>query len=426
MKRDVEKGKTLLVDGPASVSLVSGEAEILGATVRSGERIVIREGKRIPFEVRKKASFDLMLGEDASVEETDGNTIPQSWESASKGILSLKKPVKVMVMGDVDSGKTSFCTYLLNQGLKKGWKEAIIDGDLGQSDIGPPSTIGFSHITAPVKDPFEIEAENAYFVGVTSPSGAVNRVIDGLTAMKNEALESGVEFLVINTDGWINGEDATEYKLQLTRNLDPDVVVGIQQGEELASILTTLKKTKVLKVDSSQAVRRRDREKRKILRELGYKKYLRGAKVQSFLLNWIKVERVQFGTGSPFTEGQIEKIREWLGTSPVYGEESPNAVLVVLKRNQWVGETQIEGIEKVFGKRVQFLREGEEEGLLVGLLDERENFLGIGVLLGVDYKRRAMKVYTPVSKGVSTIVIGQVKLERNGKEIGLSPVFPVP
>jgi len=30
MKRDVEKGKTLLVDGPASVSLISGEATILG------------------------------------------------------------------------------------------------------------------------------------------------------------------------------------------------------------------------------------------------------------------------------------------------------------------------------------------------------------------------------------------------------------
>jgi len=426
MKRDVEKGKTLLVDGPASVSLISGEATILGAALRSGEKIVIREGKRVPFDVRKKASFDLMLGEGASVEETDESTIPQSWGNASKEILSHKKPITVVVMGDVDSGKTSFCAYLLNLALKKGWKIAIIDGDLGQSDIGPPSTIGFSHITAPVKDPFEIEAENAYFVGVTSPSGAVNRVLDGLTAMKTKALESGVEFLVINTDGWVNGEDATEYKLQLTTKMDPDIVVGIQQEEELAPILTTLKKTKVLKIDSSQAVRKRDREKRKILRELSYKKYLKGAKVQSFLLNWIKVERVQFGVGSPFTEGQMEKIRECLGTSPIYGEETPNAVFAVLRRNQWIGEEQMKGIEEVFGKRAKLIREGEEEGLLVGLQDEKESFLGIGILLGVDYKRRAMKVYTPVSKDVSTIIVGQVKLERNGKEIGLSPAFSVP
>jgi len=426
MKRDVEKGKTLLVDGPASVSLISGEAAIFGATVKAGEKIVIREGKRIPFEVRKKASFDLMLGEDASVEEADGSTIPESWENASKEILSLKKPVKVMVMGDVDSGKTSFCAYLLNQALKKGWREAVLDGDLGQSDIGPPSTIGFSHIIAAVKDPFDVEAENAYFVGVTSPSVAVKRVIDGLTAMKNKALEGGVEFLVINTDGWVNGEDAAEYKLQLTKNVNPDIVVGIQQGEELAPILTALKNTKVLKVDSSQAVRRRDREKRKILRELGYKKYLKGAKVQSFLLNWIKVERVQFETGTPLTEGRIEKVRDWLGTSPVYGEETANAVLVVLKRNKWVSEGQMRGIEQIFSKRVQLLREGEEEGLLVGLQDEKENFLGIGILLGIDYKRRTMKVYTPVSKGVSTIIVGQVKLERDGKEIGLSQAFSFP
>jgi polynucleotide 5'-hydroxyl-kinase GRC3/NOL9 len=423
MRHVVEKGKTLLVDGPASVSLLSGKTSILGADLKIGEKIVIREGKRVPFGVRKKATFDLMLGEGASFEEIDGEAVPPSWENAAEEILSLRKPVTVMVMGGVDSGKTSFCTYLVNEALRKKWKVAIIDADLGQSDVGPPSTIGFNRVAAPVKDLFEIKAENAYFVGLTSPSGAVNRVVEGLTELKSRVLKTDVDLLIINTDGWVEGEDAAQYKIWLTERVSPSVVVGIRQGDELTPILTALKERKTLTIDSPQVVQRRNREKRKILRELSYKKYLKQAKVQSFALNVVKVEGAPLGAGSSPSKEHMEKIGKLLGISPAYSEETPTTLFVVLRKNQSVDEEQIERIEESLGKRVKVIREGEEEGLLVGLQDERGKFLGIGILCGVDYKRKVMKVYTPVSEGVATIRFGQIKLDRNGREIGLSTVY---
>jgi len=94
MKRKVEKGKTLLVDGPASVNYISGEVNILGAKLGKGEKVVIREGKRVPFMVMKKATFDLALGEDAAFEEVEGSTIPRSWEEALKRYKSLWKAVE--------------------------------------------------------------------------------------------------------------------------------------------------------------------------------------------------------------------------------------------------------------------------------------------------------------------------------------------
>ena len=423
MKRIVEKGKTLLVDGPASVSLLSGRISILGARFKIGEKIVIRDGKRVPFGVKKKATFDLMLGEGASFKEIDGGPVPPSWENAAKDILSLKKPVTVMVIGGVDSGKTSFCTFLANEALRKKWKTGIVDADLGQSDVGPPSTIGFNFITEPVKDLFEIEAEDAYFVGLTSPSGAVNKVVEGLTELKSRAMEPDVDFLIINTDGWVDGEDAAKYKIQLTKTVSPSVVVGIRQGDELAPILTALKETKVLAIDSPQLVQRRNREKRKILRELSYKKYLKQAKVQSFALSWAKVEGSLIGNGSHLAPGRMEKIRNLLGTRPIYCEETLTKIFIVLRKNRSVTEEQIKEIEESFGKRVKVIREGEEEGLLVGLQDERGKFLGIGILCGVDYKRRVLKVYTPINENVSTIRFGQIKLDENGREIGLSTVY---
>jgi hypothetical protein len=59
MKHIVKTRKTLLVDGPASVGLLSGQTSILGAPFRIGEKMIIRDGKRVPFGVRKSASFDM-------------------------------------------------------------------------------------------------------------------------------------------------------------------------------------------------------------------------------------------------------------------------------------------------------------------------------------------------------------------------------
>lgn len=387
MKQVVEKGKTLLVDGPASVVLLTGNVSVLGAALKVGEKNVIREGKRVAFEVKRGATFDLTLGENASFEEVNGSTIPPSWENATKEIMSHKSPMAVTVMGGVDSGKTSLCVYLANKALKKGWKVAVIDADLGQSDIGPPSTIGFSHVTTPVKDLFEMEAENAYFVGLTSPSRAVNMVLEGLTKLKNRVLETGVDFLIVNTDGWIDGEEATKYKIQLVERIAPDIVVGIQQERELVPILTALEWTKIFAVESPPAIRRRSREKRKLLRELGYKKYLKGAKVRLFRLNRVKVEGPLLGAGRPVIPEQVEMIKRALEERPFYGEEKG------------------------------------EEGLLVALQGAQGDFLGIGVLFWISREREAMKIYTPVSGKVSTIQLGQMKLGKKGREIGLASVF---
>jgi len=424
VKRTVEAGKTLLLDGPASVTLISGEAEILGAQFTTGSKMVIREGKRVPFEVKAKAEFDLQLGEKAALSEVEASTIPKSWENAAKTILEQKsEPVTVMIVGGIDSGKTSFYTYLANKALKEKRSVAIIDADLGQSDVGPPSTIGSCRITKPVKDPFEIGAENVCFVGVTSPSSAVPKVIEGIANMQEKALKRRVNILIINTDGWIEGEDAIRYKVALAKQIKPNVLVAIQEQNELTFLLGALIETQNLAIESSPAARKRDGEERKLLRELGYKKYLKGATVESFPLNWIRISGVPFGTGMPPSQERMNKIDEHLGTTPTYCEETPDSIFVVLSKEQWADEEIARTLEDKVKKKVKIVWEGDEEGLLVALHDKNETFLGIGVLEEIDYERRVLKVYTRVRSGVSSINVGQIKLDRSGKELGQSDVF---
>jgi polynucleotide 5'-hydroxyl-kinase GRC3/NOL9 len=232
MKRTVEKGKTLLVDGPASVAVVSGKVEVFGLAVKDTGRTVIREGKRLPLAVLEKADFDVFLGENASVEEVDGNTIPQSWIEAADVLAGLqKKPVIAMVVGKTDSGKTSFCTYLINRLISEKQKVAVLDCDLGQSDIGSPCTVAYAFVTKPITDLFTLKAENAFFVGVTSPSEAVDKVVRGIGLMKKEILDEAADFVVVNTDGWVDGEEAVRYKSRLAEELSPDVIFCVQQND---------------------------------------------------------------------------------------------------------------------------------------------------------------------------------------------------
>jgi polynucleotide 5'-hydroxyl-kinase GRC3/NOL9 len=293
------------------------------------------------------------------MEEVEGTTIPPSWSKAFEVLWELqKKPAIAAVVGGVDSGKTSLCTYLINRLIGEKRSVAVLDGDVGQSDVGPPCTVAYATITGPVTDLFRLKADGAFFVGSTSPGEAVDKVIEGIAAMKEEVLKRKADFVVVNTDGWVAGEDAVACKLQLMEAVAPDVVFAVQQAEELAPMLVSLGKFLPIVVDSPSVVRLRSREKRRNLRELGYIKYLEGAKLKVWATKRMTIEP--------------DRAR---------------------------------------------LNQRASEGLLLGLYDSKRKFLGIGVLQGIDGVRNALKVYTPVSAEPSIVVLGKVRLDGNLHEI---------
>jgi len=421
--RTVEKGKTLLVDGPASVMVSSGSAEVFGALIKQGYRVLIREGKRLPFYVEDTATFDVASGESANIEEIEGNTVPASWvKSFEELAMSSAKPTTLMILGAVDSGKSSFCTYLTNRLLREKKKIAIVDGDLGQSDIGPPCTVAYTFIIKPVTDLFNIETKNALFVGVTSPSMATSRVAESLVLLKNEASNHDPDFIIINTDGWVEGEEAVSFKAKLVEKVNPDMTFCIQQKEELMSILKTLERRNKSVVDSPLAVRQRSQENRRSLRELGYIKYLKDAKVQSIPLGWLRIEDdEQFGIIRSIEN--IEKARKiyaFLGMKPLHLAEYQNKITIVVGKSRWIESESLSKIEEFAGKKAVVVRKGDEEGLLLALYNSKKEFLGIGILQELDFRRKIMKILTPVPQGISVASIGKIKLDKNFREIPLS------
>jgi len=416
----VESNKTLIVDGPASVSVVSGKVEIFGLVINGAGKVVVRDGKRIPFKVLETTTFDISLGENACVEEVQGSTIPPSWERAHENLSSLQsRPAIAMVLGAVDSGKTSFCTYLVNKLLAGNHKVAIIDGDLGQADVGPPCTVAYAITSKPITDLFNLTLENAFFVGVTSPSKAVEKTIQGLTILKDEAIKKNPDFIIVNTDGWVDGEDAVKYKAQLVEKINPDIIFFMQQNNQSTPLLNELGNRRTMVVESPAAVKQRSREKRRSLRELGYLKYLRNAKVQSIPIGWVKIENGEymFISRNPADIKLEKNLQRLIGVMPLHVSELKDKLYLVFGKGRQLTSEEIVKIEKSLGKKVVVTYSGDEEKLLVALYSGENRFLGIGILREIDYKRRTLKVYTPVSGGFSKIVIGKVRLDKNFKEV---------
>jgi polynucleotide 5'-kinase involved in rRNA processing len=90
---------------------------------------------------------------------------------------------------------------------------------------------------------------------------------------------------------------------------------------------------------------------------------------------------------------------------------------VVIGRNRWINPENIKRAEEVLGKKIMVTFKGDEKGLLLALYNDERKFLGIGVLREIDYRRKVVKIFTPVSSSISTVVFGRVRLDENLKEI---------
>jgi len=279
----VSSGKTLLISGPASAKLVEGTATVLGAPVESGKRILVGGEKQVPIFMSEDSIFDCTFGERASHVEANGNTVPISWKEATDAILELNGS-KTIVIGDIDTGKSTFCTYLANLTVRSGMDIWVLDADIGQSDIGPPTTISLGLANEYLTNLSSIKADMMFFVGSTSPSSVTDKVIFGIRKLASYASPPP---LVINTDGWVADDQAASYKVKMINELAPDIVVGIERAHEIDTILDSVNAMSI-RIQPPDFIKPRSREQRKRIRENSYRRFLTDAKTVTLPVNMVK------------------------------------------------------------------------------------------------------------------------------------------
>jgi polynucleotide 5'-hydroxyl-kinase GRC3/NOL9 len=144
-----------------------------------------------------------------------------------------------LLLGGLDTGKTSLARRLLAAGVNAGAVVAIVDGDVGQSSVGPPATVGLRVCRAPEDlTPESLSrADHLFFAGSTSPQGHVLPLVAGTRLMVDRAREQGAEFVVVDTTGLVTGVYAQVLKYQKVGLVQPDLVIGLERGAELEPLL---------------------------------------------------------------------------------------------------------------------------------------------------------------------------------------------
>lgn len=192
-----------------------------------------------------------------------------------------QKPVVIFMLGGVDVGKTYAVTSIANVFFAQGLKVAVVDTDVGQSDIGPPCCIGMGIQEKELRTLSEVPLHSLYFVGTTSPNLCTHECVNSAAAAVAKAKELGADIIIVDSTGWIEGEDAKRFKLYEIKAIKPTLVIAIEREERLGHILTDLN-MRVIKLPVSDEVRSRSREERKALREEAYNRYFSTAKTRVF------------------------------------------------------------------------------------------------------------------------------------------------
>ncbi len=351
MKFEIQSGKTLLVSGPASLKLQEGKANVFGSPLKPQQKLIIKREKQFAIEIIKESTIEGEFGERATYLEIDDTTIPKSWFKVANTFQKSNNN-KIIVIGSTDTGKSTLCTFLVNHILKLKQSVALIDADIGQSDLGPPGTLGLSIINKPYIEPDNLNIDSMIFIGKTSPSSVTEKVIKGISKLENCIHKE--TSIVINTNGWILDSDAIAYKLRMIRQLEPNMIIILEEEKELYNIFEN--NLPFIRIQVPKFIKTRGRDDRKKIREYRYKKYLRNAIHKNFSLNKIMIEG--------------------------------------------------------------FLPNRIQGGEILGFLDLNGFLIGIGILDYVNRKNRILRAYTNVNiRNVTSIECGSIRLMRDGSEI---------
>jgi polynucleotide 5'-kinase involved in rRNA processing len=210
--------------------------------------------------------------------------IPSPWEEMDLSELS----GTMMIVGASDVGKSTFSRYLFKRLCKIYPRVAYLDGDPGQSTLGPPGTMTLA-MANNGDDTFPPRGRRwRKFVGSVSPVGNMLAVLTCAARLLEAAREAEAQAVIYDTTGLIEpARGGIHLKLAKIDLLRPAVLLALQREQELQTLLLPLRRRRhilVLEFSPSSAAQRRDTPVRKAHRVAQFAQYF--TKGSQLRVNW--------------------------------------------------------------------------------------------------------------------------------------------
>ncbi|MBI2471725.1 MAG: hypothetical protein HYV59_10865 [Planctomycetes bacterium] len=353
------------------------------------------------------------------------NTIdmPGEWEQVADRIKQDAKTrvVTCIVIGKIDSGKSTFCKYLTNTWTASGIRVGYVDSDLGQSTIGPPTTVGLKLFKTPPHQHDYSNLFDLHFVGNTSPEGFLLQTLHAVKKMVDKSRQQGSQITLVDTTGFIDGPVARVFKLHKIEMLRPQWIVALQAEDEMEHLLKGYEKMgwRVLRLTCSKEVVTRSQAERQRYRNERYKAYFKSAKVIDCSINKVVLPSCILGTGQKINPLELPKEICIHGTQYLYLEKCGSELLIIIDRlDESIPYYKLKGGLNVTS--ISSLERLELKDLIVGLNDRDRNTMGLGTIIDLDPLADKLTLFTPVQdiQKVTTVYLGNTKVEQGERECG--------
>ncbi|MFX1591467.1 MAG: Clp1/GlmU family protein [Promethearchaeota archaeon] len=319
MIKNIKKGHTLLIKGPARITLLEGRIDVFGKIYlpekeksteisNLNDVLIVPSAQSYPIYAVEKSKLEIYIKSEENLKIIEENSISPKWSEIKDSILEELKqnpttPLKIMVLG-ISSGKTTFIKYLANNFLKEGLKGGYLDSDLGQQIIYIPTTINIGSIDDYIISSENINSEKTVFIGATFPKGS-NKFIVSLSC--RNLIEDYItknkdaDFVLIDTDGWIKTEAGILYKNFFIKTIDPDILIVFHDEsiEELQIIENTSSNSRkdrrmyIIK-EKNKYFYEKDKEERRFLRQSQFSKKFEEFRKISIPLDHMKFIKAEY------------------------------------------------------------------------------------------------------------------------------------
>ncbi|MEM4900076.1 MAG: Clp1/GlmU family protein [Thermofilum sp.] len=404
---EIPRDYTLLVEGPSKVTVVKGKLDSFGAEIEEGEVVTVEPFRALPLYASGEAKVDLEHGKFWFVR---GRTVPESWVKAAEEIASTG-PKRILVVGDIDSGKTAFSTLLLNTLVREGGRKiAVIDADVGQKSIGPPGALGMGLAEQPAVSLSSVAFEDGFFIGSFTPAGLLHRAVVGALLLSRKAEALGADTVLVDTAGWVHEWGGRELKLTEALALQPDFIVFVGAEEELSQVYKPISGLfPSVRVDSPSVLRRRSREERREYRRYLYRRWFSGALERIVTLDKYRLLFTLLFNGIPLSSDEVKKAESFLGSRVKFAERVENSLILFTDE---APKRDVELLKAMFSASEVHILSGSEILYNVVAFSSREKYLeGLGIVTSLDPAGKTMRVFTTVEpKEGMVIMAGSFKL----------------
>ncbi|HET6387084.1 MAG TPA: Clp1/GlmU family protein [Armatimonadota bacterium] len=351
-------------------------------------------------------------------------------ENSSAGTAAAPDPIVerlaaltgvILFCGASDTGKTTLIQRVASAALAQRRAVAIIDADVGQSNIGPPGAIGMS-LFREAPDQFRVRRPDALsFVGSTQPFGFFLEMVSGVCQLTHKALDAGADLALVDTTGVAPTLGGLRLKEAKLRHLRPNHLALIERRRELhplAQFAQACEFCEVHRIPAPPGAHVKPAALRRAHRQQVFGDYFQGARVQRLSLRGLGISGTSLFSGRTLSPAALLRVSEMLRAPALRAELTGDRLTVITARAP--SKDGIAILQQRFSRlQIRAHLPNITQGLLAGLEDGAGNLLDLCILQSCDFTNLIVTLASPFTDlgAVRVLRIGALRLRPDGVEI---------